>query len=147
MLDRPAVAGVIVGARLGVAQHIADNARVFGFALDAGDLAADRGGAREVARSDAADRRLRRRIPLVFRTSHRLHGTTGGPVPTIAQKDLSHRPAGPGPGRPEDRLQRVPVPRADPGLQRNRPSRENAGCIAKRGPMAAVTAPSQITRG
>ena len=39
ILDRPAVAGVIVGARLGVAQHIADNTRVFGFALDAGDLA------------------------------------------------------------------------------------------------------------
>ena len=39
VLDRPAVAGVIVGARLGVAQHLADNARVFGFALDDGDLA------------------------------------------------------------------------------------------------------------
>ena len=40
ILDRPAVAGVIVGARLGVAQHIADNARVFGFDLDSADLAA-----------------------------------------------------------------------------------------------------------
>jgi aryl-alcohol dehydrogenase-like predicted oxidoreductase len=40
VLDRPAVAGVIVGARLGVTQHIADNARIFGFALDADDLAA-----------------------------------------------------------------------------------------------------------
>ena len=39
VLDRPAVAGVIVGARLGVAEHIADNARVFGLALDDGDLA------------------------------------------------------------------------------------------------------------
>ena len=39
ILDRPAVSGVIVGARLGVAQHIAENTRVFGFALDAGDLA------------------------------------------------------------------------------------------------------------
>ena len=39
VLDRPAVAGVIVGARLGIAQHLADNARVFGFALDDGDLA------------------------------------------------------------------------------------------------------------
>ncbi|HME25748.1 MAG TPA: aldo/keto reductase, partial [Acetobacteraceae bacterium] len=39
ILDRPAVAGVIVGARLGAAQHIADNARVFGFALDAEDHA------------------------------------------------------------------------------------------------------------
>jgi aryl-alcohol dehydrogenase-like predicted oxidoreductase len=37
ILDRPAVAGVIVGARLGVAQHITDNARVFAFELDAGD--------------------------------------------------------------------------------------------------------------
>ena len=38
ILDRPAVAGVIVGARLGVAQHIADNARVFGSVLDGDDL-------------------------------------------------------------------------------------------------------------
>jgi len=40
VLDRPAVAGVIIGARLGVAQHITDNAQVFGFALDADDLTA-----------------------------------------------------------------------------------------------------------
>jgi aryl-alcohol dehydrogenase-like predicted oxidoreductase len=40
VLDRPAVAGVIVGARLSVRQHIADNLRVFGFKLDAEDLAA-----------------------------------------------------------------------------------------------------------
>jgi len=39
ILDRPAVAGVIVGTRLGVAEHIADNARVFGFALEAEDRA------------------------------------------------------------------------------------------------------------
>jgi aryl-alcohol dehydrogenase-like predicted oxidoreductase len=39
VLDRPAVAGVIVGARLGLAEHIADNARVFGVALDDADLA------------------------------------------------------------------------------------------------------------
>jgi aryl-alcohol dehydrogenase-like predicted oxidoreductase len=38
VLDRPAVAGVIVGARLGVAQHVTDNARVFGVELDADDL-------------------------------------------------------------------------------------------------------------
>jgi aryl-alcohol dehydrogenase-like predicted oxidoreductase len=37
ILDRPSVAGVIVGARLGVAEHIADNARAFGFALDTDD--------------------------------------------------------------------------------------------------------------
>ena len=40
VLDRPAVAGVIVGARLGVAEHIADNALVFDIALDADDLTA-----------------------------------------------------------------------------------------------------------
>ena len=39
ILDRPAVAGVIVGASLGVAEHIADNARVFDIQLDADDLA------------------------------------------------------------------------------------------------------------
>src|SRR5882672_815421 len=37
VLDRPAVAGVIIGARLGVAEHIADNAGVFAFTLDAED--------------------------------------------------------------------------------------------------------------
>ena len=40
ILDRPAVAGVIVGTRLGVAEHITDNARVFGVILDADDLQA-----------------------------------------------------------------------------------------------------------
>ena len=33
MLECPAVAGVIIGARLGVTDHQADNARVFDFAL------------------------------------------------------------------------------------------------------------------
>jgi aryl-alcohol dehydrogenase-like predicted oxidoreductase len=37
VLDRPAVAGVIVGTRLGISEHIADNQRVFGFTLDADD--------------------------------------------------------------------------------------------------------------
>jgi aryl-alcohol dehydrogenase-like predicted oxidoreductase len=63
VLDRPAVAGVIVGARLGVAEHIADNARVFGFELDRRSYGR-RDGSGEIARSDEADRRLRRRIPL-----------------------------------------------------------------------------------
>jgi aryl-alcohol dehydrogenase-like predicted oxidoreductase len=39
ILDRPAVAGVIVGVRLGLAEHLADNARVFSFRLDAEDWA------------------------------------------------------------------------------------------------------------
>lgn len=40
VLDRPAAAGVIIDARLGIAEHIAENARTFGVALDAEDLAA-----------------------------------------------------------------------------------------------------------
>ncbi len=38
VMDRPAVAGVIIGARLGVSDHRADNARVFQFTLDTEDL-------------------------------------------------------------------------------------------------------------
>ncbi|MEG4805067.1 hypothetical protein QUB63_28695 [Microcoleus sp. ARI1-B5] len=38
ILDQPAVAGAIVGARLGVSQHLADNARVFNLVLDAADV-------------------------------------------------------------------------------------------------------------
>lgn len=37
ILDKPAVAGVIIGARLGLTNHIDDNARVFGFKLDSDD--------------------------------------------------------------------------------------------------------------
>ena len=37
ILDRPAVAGVILGVRLGVSEHRADNVRVFDFALDQED--------------------------------------------------------------------------------------------------------------
>ncbi len=38
VLDQPAVAGVIVGARLGVFEHRKDNARAFAFSLDEGDV-------------------------------------------------------------------------------------------------------------
>jgi aryl-alcohol dehydrogenase-like predicted oxidoreductase len=38
ILDSPAVAGVIVGARLGVSDHREDNARVFDFALEGPDI-------------------------------------------------------------------------------------------------------------
>jgi aryl-alcohol dehydrogenase-like predicted oxidoreductase len=40
ILDRLAVAGVIVGARLGLAEHIADNSGVFDLTLAPNDLAA-----------------------------------------------------------------------------------------------------------
>ncbi len=38
ILDQPTVAGAIVGARLGVSEHLADNARVFNFTLDTNDI-------------------------------------------------------------------------------------------------------------
>ena len=40
ILDQPAVAGVIAGARLGISHHREDNARVFDLSLDADDVAA-----------------------------------------------------------------------------------------------------------
>lgn len=38
VLDQPAVAGVILGARLGLSAHLEDNARAFSLRLDADDL-------------------------------------------------------------------------------------------------------------
>ncbi len=38
ILDRPAVAGVIVGVRLGVSDNLEDNAAVFGVSLEEEDL-------------------------------------------------------------------------------------------------------------
>ncbi|MFB2937065.1 aldo/keto reductase [Aerosakkonemataceae cyanobacterium BLCC-F154] len=38
ILDKPAVGGVIVGARLGISEHIQDNSRVFNFTLDREDI-------------------------------------------------------------------------------------------------------------
>ena len=38
ILDKPQVAGVIIGARLGITNHINDNARVFDVKLDQDDI-------------------------------------------------------------------------------------------------------------
>ena len=57
VLEQKAVAGVIIGARLGEREHRAENLKVFDFALDAEDHARDRRGA--VARKDDPGR-LRR---------------------------------------------------------------------------------------
>ena len=38
ILDQPQVAGVIIGARLGISEHLADNAKVFNLKLTAEDL-------------------------------------------------------------------------------------------------------------
>ncbi len=39
VLDQPTVAGVIVGARLGISQHVSENSRTFDFQLDRDDYA------------------------------------------------------------------------------------------------------------
>ena len=39
ILDKPAVAGVIIGVRLGISEHRDDNAKVFGLNLDGEDNA------------------------------------------------------------------------------------------------------------
>ena len=38
ILDKPQVAGVIIGARLGITEHIEDNNKVFGLKLDQNDI-------------------------------------------------------------------------------------------------------------
>jgi diketogulonate reductase-like aldo/keto reductase len=40
ILDQPTLGGVIVGARLGIAEHIAENTKVFDFTLDSEDIQA-----------------------------------------------------------------------------------------------------------
>ncbi len=60
VLEQPAVAGVIIGARLGEREHIADNLRVFSFSLTAEDRAELEAA---LATLDADSRRLRRRVP------------------------------------------------------------------------------------
>jgi aryl-alcohol dehydrogenase-like predicted oxidoreductase len=40
ILEKPAVAGVIIGARLGISEHISSNRSVFGFSLDDSDRVA-----------------------------------------------------------------------------------------------------------
>ena len=47
ILDKPAVGGVIIGARLGLSEHLQDNARVYQFTLDADDLAKIEGVSRK----------------------------------------------------------------------------------------------------
>ena len=37
ILDKPAVSGVIIGARLGIVDHINNNKKVFNFSLDKSD--------------------------------------------------------------------------------------------------------------
>jgi aryl-alcohol dehydrogenase-like predicted oxidoreductase/enamine deaminase RidA (YjgF/YER057c/UK114 family) len=92
VLEQPAVAAVIVGARLGESEHRNDNLKLFSFALDADDHAM---------------------LNAAFATTRRIPGDCGDeyrkPPFLTASGDLSHHldalpplwPAQPVPGRPE----------------------------------------------
>ncbi|KNZ34043.1 MAG: aldo/keto reductase [Methylibium sp. NZG] len=73
VLEQPAVAAAIVGARLGESQHRTDNLRLFGFALDAEDHA---------------------RLDVAFQSTQRIPGDCGDeyrrPPFLTASGDLSH---------------------------------------------------------
>jgi aryl-alcohol dehydrogenase-like predicted oxidoreductase len=51
MLEQPAVGGIIVGARLGASEHVADNVRLSEFTLDAEDHAAIAAAQAELSRT------------------------------------------------------------------------------------------------
>ena len=59
ILDQPMVAGVIIGARLGVADHRDDNLRALALTLDSNRSRRHRGCARAIERPLSFDRRLR----------------------------------------------------------------------------------------
>ncbi|QFT32352.1 General stress protein 69 [Labrenzia sp. THAF82] len=73
VLEQAAVAGVIVGARLGESEHITDNAKLFSFALETED---------------------RERLDQAFKTTHEVPGDCGDeyrrPPFLTASGDLSH---------------------------------------------------------
>lgn len=98
VLQQPAVAGVIVGARLGESEHIADNAKLFSFMLDDEDLnRLDRAFARtQMVPGDCGDEY--RRPPFLTASgdlSHHLaempraHGAAQAPHRTDAQQVLT----------------------------------------------------------
>ena len=117
VLDQPAVAAVIVGARLGEREHRADNLRLFSFALDDDRPRDDRRG----ARGDQPDpRRLRQRVsPAAF--PHRVGRSQ--PSPAELARRLSRRAdAGPSDPAAHRHRQRLGADlRLQPGRQGRRP--------------------------
>ena len=92
-LDHPAVAAVIVGARLGERDHRDDNQAIFSFTLDDDDHRSDRCGA---GLHDADPRRLRRRISqaAVSHSLRRSQRITWHSMPKAYRSDAGGRPAG-----------------------------------------------------
>ena len=81
ILDEPAVAGVIIGARLGERAHVEDNTRVFGFALDdqdRGSLAAAQAMLAAIP-GDCGDEY--RRPPFLTASGDLSHHVDGFPAP------------------------------------------------------------------
>ncbi|WP_420461628.1 aldo/keto reductase [Candidatus Palauibacter sp.] len=81
VLDRPAVAGVIIGARLGLSEHIADNLRLASLRLDADDrdVLAAAGAALDPIPGDCGDEY--RRPPYLTAAGDLSHHLGGFPSP------------------------------------------------------------------
>lgn len=91
VLEQEAVAGVIVGARIGESEHIADNAKLFSFALDEDDLKALSGAFTETdaVPGDCGDEY--RRPPFLTASGDLSHHLAGMPLAHKAA-DAPHRP-------------------------------------------------------
>ena len=91
VLDQPAVAGVIIGARLGESEHTQDNRRLFGFRLDDEDHArlADAFAATAPIPGDCGDEY--RKPPLLTASGDLSHHLESMPLAVTAQPAM-HRP-------------------------------------------------------
>ncbi len=81
VLDEPAVGGIIIGARLGRTEHVADNLRLFDFALDAEDraLVADACAGLTPIPGDCGDEY--RRVPFLTASGDLSHHLDAIPAP------------------------------------------------------------------
>ena len=131
VLEQPAVAAVIVGARLGESEHRADNLRLFSFALDEEDLARIDAALAHTTRipGDCGDEY--RRPPFLTASGDLSHHLGG--FPPVFQASAGARPHRSAPGRFRQRLgadRRLQPGRADrrphPGQRHHRDARPAA---------------------
>lgn len=91
VLEQPAVAGIIVGARLGMSEHVRDNARLFGFALtdeDRRDLD-DATGALQPIPGDSGDEY--RKPPFLTASGDLSHHVADFPAPFAVRREPDGR--------------------------------------------------------
>jgi aryl-alcohol dehydrogenase-like predicted oxidoreductase/enamine deaminase RidA (YjgF/YER057c/UK114 family) len=91
VLEQPAVAGIIVGARLGMSEHVRDNARLFGFALtdeDRRELASATDGLQPIP-GDSGDEY--RRPPFLTASGDLSHHVSDFPAPFAVRHEPNGR--------------------------------------------------------